>query len=250
MKFLAVGSILILSTILFESESQFSFNGGSNFQFNNRLTSNFGQVNEQNFGTGSTMDQLGSNSAGQSQGFGSGMNVFGSNSGVNFPSNINGGGFGSNTEFTFPTNNQNTGFQGIFPTTNPSNINSFNSSPISQGFGSNGSSFQPVNTKNNNNSGKIVQLKSISRNYEGLDNNLKNPTWGSAMTNFKRLCSPNYQDGVSKTWKSHPNARVLSNSLGAITGPFQNSKAGINLLFVQFGQFLDHDLGVVVGGEP
>ncbi len=34
-----------------------------------------------------------------------------------------------------------------------------------------------------------------------------------------------------------------------MTKPFESSKNGINLLFVQFGQFLDHDLGSVLSGN-
>jgi hypothetical protein len=221
MKFLAFGSILVLSTIISESEPQFVSNEGTNFQLNNPFKSNSVQSNTQNFVTEKMTNQIGSgsNNINQFQGFDSGINMFGRNTGVNFGSDINGG-FASNTGFTFPKDNQNIGIQGGFPITNPSDFNFPISNLTSTGSGADGRSFSSVNTNSNNHSGKIIELKSIFRNYEGLDNNLKNPTWGSAMTNFKRLCPPNYQDGISKTWKNHPNARLLSNSLGAITGPF------------------------------
>lgn len=45
-----------------------------------------------------------------------------------------------------------------------------------------------------------------------------------------------------------PNARLVSNMVGSISGKLEPLKNGGNLLFVQFGQFLDHDFASSVGG--
>jgi hypothetical protein len=50
-------------------------------------------------------------------------------------------------------------------------------------------------------------------------------------------------------WKQLPNPRIISNMVGSISGKFQPMKAGGNLLFVQFGQFLDHDFASSVPGN-
>jgi hypothetical protein len=47
----------------------------------------------------------------------------------------------------------------------------------------------------------ILSLRNIRRNFDGSQNNQNNPQWGAENTNIKRLCTPNYQDGVSKVWE-------------------------------------------------
>ncbi len=54
---------------------------------------------------------------------------------------------------------------------------------------------------------------------------------------------------MGKMWKQLPNPRQISNMVGSISGQFQPMKVGGNLLFVQFGQFLDHDFAASVGGN-
>jgi len=48
------------------------------------------------------------------------------------------------------------------------------------------------------------------------------------------------------------NARTLSNTIGALNGPAPPNKQNLNMLFVIFGQFMDHDLDLTFsnGQDP
>ena len=80
------------------------------------------------------------------------------------------------------------------------------------------------------------------RNYDGTGNNISNPFWGSAGSNFTRWGVTTYSDGLSAPGgTSNPNARDISNLIGAQTNPFGNSR-GLSSFVWQWGQFLDHDI--------
>jgi hypothetical protein len=94
----------------------------------------------------------------------------------------------------------------------------------------------------------FIALKCINRNYDGTENNKKNTLWGAKSTAFKRLCKPNYEDGLSVMTKKRPNPRIVSNSVGAISSTISANKIGMNMLWTQWGQFLDHDITLTIGG--
>jgi hypothetical protein len=100
----------------------------------------------------------------------------------------------------------------------------------------------PTNVTND-----ILTLKFINRNHDGTGNNKKNPFWGAKATAFKRLCKPNYEDGLSIMKKNMPRPRDISNSVGAIGSTIPANKIGINMLWTQWGQFLDHDISLTIG---
>lgn len=63
----------------------------------------------------------------------------------------------------------------------------------------------------------LISTRSKIRNYDGTNNNLKNPKYGSTNTNFRRLCLANYEDGIDQMNSKLPNARILSNNVGKIS---------------------------------
>ena len=81
-----------------------------------------------------------------------------------------------------------------------------------------------------------------TRTYDGTGNNTNNPFWGSAGINFTRWGTTTYSDGLSAPGgTSAPNARDISNVVGAQTVPFGNNR-GLSSFVWQWGQFLDHDI--------
>lgn len=97
------------------------------------------------------------------------------------------------------------------------------------------------------------------RDLSGLNNNIADPTFGTAGTPFLRLTTasyggPIYSDaGVVTQLKINPifaglDARGISNVLGVqdLTTPVQ--AAGANVLFTAFGQYFDHGLAASMKG--
>ncbi|CAF0918628.1 unnamed protein product [Brachionus calyciflorus] len=92
------------------------------------------------------------------------------------------------------------------------------------------------------------------RSFDGTCNNLNNPRWGAANTALKRLLPAEYENGFStpKGWnKSHlyhgymlPNARDVTTKL--LTTDKITDDQKFSLMLMQWGQFLDHDLGHTV----
>ena len=92
---------------------------------------------------------------------------------------------------------------------------------------------------------------STIRTYDGMNNNLSNPFWGSAGENLLRLTDVGYGDGMSTMAGSNrPNPRNVSNVLFAQDG-LRNDVQGLSDYCWVFGQFLDHDIGITPdGNEP
>ncbi|XP_072949762.1 chorion peroxidase [Epargyreus clarus] len=91
------------------------------------------------------------------------------------------------------------------------------------------------------------------RSIEGHCNNPSHPAWGAANTGYRRLLPPDYSDGVwairrAKSGQRLPSARAVSSSL-LLDGSHPSRTH--NLMFMQFGQFLTHDVtaGVVFNGN-
>ncbi|XP_047486110.1 peroxidase-like isoform X2 [Penaeus chinensis] len=82
------------------------------------------------------------------------------------------------------------------------------------------------------------------RSIDGTCNNLAFPTWGSTFTSLRRVTPPFYSDGVkafrlAKNGEELPSARLVSSSVNLKRNVESPS---ISVLYMTFGQFLDHDL--------
>lgn len=86
------------------------------------------------------------------------------------------------------------------------------------------------------------------RNIDGTGNNENNSEWGSTDEWFLRKTSAHYEDEISEPGGvGRPSARVISNALFAQEGDIANSEGASDFLWV-WGQFLDHDIGLTMGG--
>ncbi|XP_022113404.2 chorion peroxidase isoform X1 [Pieris rapae] len=86
------------------------------------------------------------------------------------------------------------------------------------------------------------------RRVDGNCNNKQQPSWGAALTGYERILPPDYRDGIwafrlSITGSPLPSARDVSSSL--LVDRSHPSRSH-NLLFMQFGQFLAHDVSAGV----
>ncbi|CAL4124378.1 unnamed protein product [Meganyctiphanes norvegica] len=95
-------------------------------------------------------------------------------------------------------------------------------------------SFQPLFCNKNN----------PYRSIDGTCNNINNPRLGSASQPFGRYLDADYGDGVDspragKPYTRLPNARKVSNIM-AMAAP--RRKTNVSVMFMQWGQFLSHDI--------
>ncbi|KAH9416217.1 hypothetical protein DERP_000716 [Dermatophagoides pteronyssinus] len=86
------------------------------------------------------------------------------------------------------------------------------------------------------------------RTIDGSCNNIRNPLWGKSLTQFERLLPPEYSDGISEL-RISINGRPLPPPRAISTGVFETSGQNDarfsdrwNVMFMQWGQFLDHDI--------
>jgi hypothetical protein len=81
----------------------------------------------------------------------------------------------------------------------------------------------------------------------GAGNNVNNPTWGQAGQAYPRVTGANYADGRSQQ-VTGPNARYISNRVS--NDLFQNvfSEHRVSQWGWAWGQFIDHTIGLAVGG--
>ena len=112
---------------------------------------------------------------------------------------------------------------------------------------------------------RTIQLFETIRTPDGTCNNLDNPTQGASFTKFQRLTPAHYEDGLmqlhgfrqSKLTDNmfrdgpftppYPSARLISSTV--IRDRFDNDSQ-LTHLVMQWGQFLDHDLDLVVEISP
>eukprot|EP01119_Soliformovum_irregulare_P005861 TRINITY_DN17601_c0_g1_i1.p1 TRINITY_DN17601_c0_g1~~TRINITY_DN17601_c0_g1_i1.p1 ORF type:complete len:777 (+),score=169.39 TRINITY_DN17601_c0_g1_i1:717-3047(+) len=81
------------------------------------------------------------------------------------------------------------------------------------------------------------------RTYDGTNNNVANPTWGSAGSRLLRYNGNNfYADGISTIRSDLPNPRVISNIVFGNKGDQPDSARGLSDLTTYWGQFIDHDM--------
>ena len=89
------------------------------------------------------------------------------------------------------------------------------------------------------------------RSYDGTGNNLAHPAWGSAGSDYLREGSgAHYGDGVSSpAGGTRPSARAISNAVVAQGDVVTADERGLSTCAYEFGQFLDHDIGLVAAGR-
>ena len=89
------------------------------------------------------------------------------------------------------------------------------------------------------------------RTYDGQGNNLTNTQWGAAQTDYRREASgAHYSDGISTpAGADRPSARLISNMVAAQGDVSTQDERGLSTAIYEFGQFLDHDIGLAKGGD-
>ena len=88
---------------------------------------------------------------------------------------------------------------------------------------------------------------------DGVGNNVANPTWGAANTDFTRLAAANFSDGISApNGQTLPSARAISNLIANqdINGVEQdlNNNRDMSDFVYAWGQFIDHDIDLTESG--
>jgi Animal haem peroxidase len=81
------------------------------------------------------------------------------------------------------------------------------------------------------------------RTLDGSSNNLAHAAWGQAGTQYSRIASPNYADGISRM-VAGPSPRYISNRIFNDRGQNLFSENDISQWGWAWGQFLDHDIGL------
>lgn len=82
------------------------------------------------------------------------------------------------------------------------------------------------------------------RSFDGSGNNTSDPLDGASFQPFRRLSAPDYADGIGAMAGSLRNsARAVSNHVAAQDASFPNPYGTSDYLW-QWGQFIDHDLGL------
>ena len=88
------------------------------------------------------------------------------------------------------------------------------------------------------------------RLIDGSGTHVSNPGYGSAGTHLIRLAPPAYADGIAAPpYLGLPNPRSVSNLVAAQTESAPNSR-GVTDMFWQWGQFVDHDIGLTPEQDP
>jgi len=81
------------------------------------------------------------------------------------------------------------------------------------------------------------------RSLDGSGNNANHPDWGRANTQYVRIASANYADGIARP-VTGPAARYLSNRIFNDSGQNLFSENGVSQIGWLWGQFIDHDIGL------
>ncbi len=89
------------------------------------------------------------------------------------------------------------------------------------------------------------------RSYDGQGNNPLNQQWGAAQTDYLRdVSGAHYSDGIATpAGANRPSARLISNMLAAQGDVSTKDEQGLSTAIYEFGQFLDHDIGLAKGGS-
>jgi len=82
-----------------------------------------------------------------------------------------------------------------------------------------------------------------ARSLDGKGNHIGHPSWGEAGTQYLRIATPNYADGLSEM-VSGPSPRYISNRVFNDAGQNLFSENDISQWGWVWGQFVDHDIGL------
>ncbi len=89
------------------------------------------------------------------------------------------------------------------------------------------------------------------RSLDGSGNNRSHWSWGRAGANYLREASgAHYADGRSSpAGVTRPGAREISNAVASQGDVATEDSRGLSTCIYEFGQFLDHDIGLARGGS-
>jgi len=89
------------------------------------------------------------------------------------------------------------------------------------------------------------------RSYDGSGNNQAHPEWGRTGTDYLRERSgARYADGKSApAGADRPSARAISNAVSDQGEAVTQDARGLSTALYEFGQFLDHDIGLAAGAQ-
>ncbi len=86
------------------------------------------------------------------------------------------------------------------------------------------------------------------RTIDGSGNNLSNPEYGQAQTQFIRMVESDYADGLNiPAGDTRPSARVVSNLVSEQNTEFPNTMMASDMFWL-WGQFIDHDIDLTGEG--
>ncbi len=90
------------------------------------------------------------------------------------------------------------------------------------------------------------------RTIDGTGNNIANPLWGSAGTDYSREASgAHYADGISAPQVAGlPSARLVSNQLMTQGENSVLDPRGLTAMVYTWGQFIDHDMDLRASSSP
>lgn len=89
-----------------------------------------------------------------------------------------------------------------------------------------------------------------TRSFDGTNNNIDNPQWGSVDVHLLRYGKPSYYGGKSElTNHGLPNPRDISNAVCKTDDDNPNQK-GLSDITWAWGQFLDHEIDLSEGTSP
>lgn len=89
-----------------------------------------------------------------------------------------------------------------------------------------------------------------NRTIDGTENNLEHPTWGCTNSQLLRLTPADYGDQISSpAGGNRVSPRMISNTVNAQSGLLYNTKGATDFVW-QWGQFIDHDLGLTEAAQP
>ena len=92
-------------------------------------------------------------------------------------------------------------------------------------------------------------LQGEVRSIDGKGNNVRNPEWGSSKSQLQRFAGAYYSDGISSlAGADRPSPRMVSNIV-AEQPTLTESQRGLSDMTWCWGQFLDHDITLVVSSR-
>jgi len=89
-----------------------------------------------------------------------------------------------------------------------------------------------------------------TRSFDGTNNNLQHPEWGSVDTHLLRYGQPDFYGGKSElAERDRPNPRAVSNAVCKVDDDKPNNQ-GLSDFVWAWGQFLDHEIDLSEGTHP